>query len=430
MQATLPRPTQENVRWLLGLRGLAHAWVESDRIRNAAVHTGAYVDLTFAFALARVGALAESGGFWRQASEQLTGLDAAHLLLRQMFGYRIAQVREGEEHRGPLPNDILSELENTERLLRYVVDRRRKHSQILEPDQRFNPYRHWGARISDFERALAELSDLADADELTHRVDELLLAVPKGGRGNQQRARVLRAGLEAAPRVGEDFARKMLDQTVGAYDALPEAKEMGAHLEQAAFLEKALFVVGRFRLLDYVGSLLDRVRGRLSLLDVGGVYTLSLLVRESIRVLVLLRLGDELDSFLGEVAGLVLQGRTVEQVGEEGGDLYRLLVLLGLAEGWYGFGWDRLAEPVLDRVWSILVRGTLPPREQTGFACAYIAAAGQAPGEAARCRLEEVFRQLKGIKDTYTTSSHFSVSQLDVVESVALAAVEVCRRGG
>lgn len=36
----------------------------------------------------------------------------------------------------------------------------------------------------------------------------------------------------------------------------------------------------------------------------------------------------------------------------------------------------------------------------------------------------ETFRQLKGIKDTYTTRSHFSVSVLDF-ESVVFAAIQV-----
>ena len=44
-------------------------------------------------------------------------------------------------------------LEHMERLFRYVVDRLRKHSRILEPDTEINPYRHWGARINEFERA-------------------------------------------------------------------------------------------------------------------------------------------------------------------------------------------------------------------------------------------------------------------------------------
>src|SRR5262249_19814543 len=137
-------------------------------------------------------------------------------------------------------------------LPRNVVDRLRKHSVILEPDQRINPYRHWGARISEFEKALAELTDLTDRAELARRVEKLLAEVPKGSKGGEGRARVIRAGLEAAPRVGEDFARKMLEQAVPAYDALPETKELAQLTDQAAFLEKALFVAGHFGRTDAV----------------------------------------------------------------------------------------------------------------------------------------------------------------------------------
>ena len=47
----------------------------------------------------------------------------------------------------------LAFLDTVDRLARYVVDRFRKHSIVLEPEQRINPYRHWGARISDFDCA-------------------------------------------------------------------------------------------------------------------------------------------------------------------------------------------------------------------------------------------------------------------------------------
>jgi hypothetical protein len=43
---------------------------------------------------------------------------------------------------------------------RYVVDRLRQHSRVLEPEQKIDPYRYWGARISDFAKALAELTEL------------------------------------------------------------------------------------------------------------------------------------------------------------------------------------------------------------------------------------------------------------------------------
>ena len=48
---------------------------------------------------------------------------------------------------------------------------------------------------------------------------------------------------------------------------------------------------------------------------------------------------------------------------------------------------------------------------------------GQAPVEAAQKRLEELFHRLQGVNDTYTTGSHYSLSQLDVVEAVVLSVV-------
>jgi hypothetical protein len=35
--------------------------------------------------------------------------------------------------------------------------------------------------------------------------------------------------------------------------------------------------------------------------------------------------------------------------------------------------------------------------------------------------MDEMFRQLPGVRDTYTAATHFSVSQLDVVETAVLA---------
>jgi hypothetical protein len=99
-------------------------------------------------------------------------------------------------------------------------------------------------------------------------------------------------------------------------------------------------------------------------------------------------------------------------------------LLLRVAAGWYFLGRDRQAGPILDAARGVLLGNDLPPRSQTTLACAYSEAVGQAPADAARKRLDEVFRRLRGIKDTYTTSSHFSVAQLDVVESVVLAIIE------
>ena len=97
-----------------------------------------------------------------------------------------------------MPGQDLEHLEHLDQLLRYVVDRWRKHSQIVEPDQRINPHRHHAYRLSRFERALAELPDLVDGQELTSRVEKLLAGLPKGAKGEEDQTRVLQAGLEEA----------------------------------------------------------------------------------------------------------------------------------------------------------------------------------------------------------------------------------------
>jgi hypothetical protein len=432
MQTSLPTPTQDNVRWMCWLHSLAREWVNSIGSGNEASRTEAYVDLTFAFTLARIGANEASEICSRQAIGQISGLDDAHLILQQMYGYRIAQARQGQEHRGPFPNEILEYLERMERFFQYNVDALRYHSRILEPDQRTNPYRHWGERVSEFQRDLAALSDLTDHNDLAARLNKLFAEPPKGVNANEHRVQVLRAGLEVAPRVGEEFARTVIARAVPTYDALPKARDLAALGEQAQFLEKAMFVARYYRLVDFVDPLLDRVRTQVSGLNLMGLYMLSPAIRECIHSLIILRMGDELDSFLGEIAGLVPLGELLRQLASDGeltahGPIpYALLVMLCVAEGWYGFGWDRLAEPVTQKAWALLLSGSLCFRTQTQLACAYAECIGKASG-VDRGRLEDIFHHVKGIRDTYTSSTDFNVSPLEVVESVALAAVEVCR---
>jgi hypothetical protein len=424
------QPTSQRFRavrqWMTDLAALAQEWVKEGGVPNATAQTPAYVDLVFSFGLARLGENDAARDLLARARAVLAPKDEAHSFLFGAFEHRIKQALDGKPHTGPLPNDQLEYLELMERLLRYVVDRLRKHSRILEPDQRINPYRHWGARISDFERALAELTDLTDRNELAGRVDKLLREAPKGAKGHEQRARVLRAGLEAAPRVGEDFARRMLEQAVPAYDALPEAKEMAALMDQAQFLEKALFVAGHFGRVEAVHPLVTRFQRMLQgQKGPQALQVLDSLAAQCFRGLRKLGMRDEIDQILRQMADLVLEGQEVKAIDflkrEQGPAALR--ALLQVAAGWYFFGRDSQAEPILQAARAALLSGALQPRDQTQLATAYASAVGQAPVEVAQKRLEEVFRQLRGIKDTYTTSSHFSVSQLDVVESVVLAVV-------
>lgn len=427
------QPTSQRFRavrqWLIDLANLAQDWLKDGGAGapSATAQTAAYVDLVFAFGLARLGESDAARELLARARGVLSTRDDAHAFLYTAFEYRVRQALDGKPHTGPLPNDQLEYLEHMERLLRYVVDRLRKHSRVLEPDQRINPYRHWGARISEFEKALAELTDLTDRNEIAARVDKLLRETPKAGKGAEQRARVVRAGLEAAPRVGEEFARKMLDQSIPAYDALPETRELSALVEQAAFLEKALFVAGHFGRVEAVHPLVTRFQRMLEgQKGPQAIQVLDSLAAQCFRGLRKLGMRDEIDAILKQMADLVLEGQDVKTIdfkNEEQQGPAKLRALLQVAAGWYFFARDSQAEPILQAARGVLLSNDLIPRNQTQLACAYAAAVGQAPVEVAQKRLEELFRQLKGIKDTYTTSSHFSVSQLDVVEAVVLAVV-------
>ena len=152
------------------------------------------------------------------------------------------------------------------------------------------------------------------------------------------------------------------------------------------------------------------------------------MIRACIRLLTVLDLGDELDSFLYETDRMVRAGTSIEEFnGTDQQSRQALQMMLCLAEGWYGFGWDSLAQPVVQQTWAVLLSGQLEPRERTRLACCLAHALGNAVSDIAQPGLEDIFHRLPPIRDTYTTSTHFSAAQLDVVESVALAAVEVCR---
>jgi hypothetical protein len=96
---------RDQARWLRGLCDLAQAWVGLQAHPYPSAQTGAYVDLVFAFGLARLGAEDDSAGFLARAEQVLGHLDEAHQWLLQAFSYRIRQARGGASG-GPLPTSL------------------------------------------------------------------------------------------------------------------------------------------------------------------------------------------------------------------------------------------------------------------------------------------------------------------------------------
>src|SRR5262249_41448485 len=134
---------------------------------------------------------------------------------------------------------------------------------------------------------------------------------------------------------------------------------------------------------------------------------------------------DEIAGLLQQLEDVILEGQSLKalrgQVAAKGSAAMR--ALLHIAAGWYYFDRDKQAEAVLNEAKFWLYQQELLAPERPRLACAYVAALAQAPGEGAQKRIDELFHRLEGIRDTYTTNTHYSQSQLNVVEAVVQAVV-------
>jgi hypothetical protein len=354
-------------------------------------------------------------------------LDETHTFLLQAYTYRIEQAPEGKPHQGPLPADLVEYVGQLDRMPRYLVDRLWKESRILEPIPGIEPHGVWGSRISELDKALHELGETTDRREVAERVNRLLAEMPEKGKGaeaHEIRARILRVALHLAPRVSEEFGRNMLKLVNDAYDALPEPKDPNAVMDQANFLEKALFVAAHFDRFEHIHPLVARFQRMVQAQKGSSSFqALDSLADQCFRGLRKLGMRDEIDHLLGQMAELILSGQDIRTVDPKKFPnwAHALRALLHVAGGWYYFGRDRQAEPVVQAARTLLFKNELPSREQTHLASAYAKAVGQAPVEVAQKRLEELFTKLEGTKDTFTTNSHYSLSHLNVVEAVVMA---------
>jgi hypothetical protein len=385
--------------------------------------TATYSDLLFAYALARLGERTPCQKLIEEEPKHLLTRDAVHGWLIQAFEFRIREALVGRDGVQRLPDELLGRLESMDRLARYKVDRLREHSHILEPHELIDPYRRWHGRFADdLSRELAKLYEIKDCDELSDRLGRLVLTRGKGRLAGEPR--ILTTAMELAPRLGEVFATELLAQTIGALERLSQP------VDRAMLLEKALFVAAHYDKKDEVQRLVGCFHG---LIEAGGgdlpVRNLETLLGRSFLSLRKLGLRDEVGLLLERMARVIEQNPELN-AGAAGADgtassaqARVQLLLLQIAAGWFFFGQDDRARPILDRARTLLFKGDLIAVERTALACAYVNTLGQAPLELGLARSLELFRKVKGVHDTFTTCSHYSLSRLDLIEAVILSLV-------
>ncbi|MGF1579089.1 MAG: hypothetical protein ACFCD0_06965 [Gemmataceae bacterium] len=423
---------QEFRDWLIELPKLIHKWV--DRMprswRNTATDipddqlakTKAYVDLMLAFGFTRLGMTEQATPRLEASTKELGSSDAIHGFLLQAFRHRIDQASQGGLPEGPLPAklfDLLANMDQQEQFGRFKAERLREKSRILEPHTRLNAFRHHGSS-DDLDTSLHALFDISDKGVLESRIWELFQDhAGKGSEAKQNEARILSVALEIGPQIGETFALMLLEKVAGAF------KHVGDLEKQALLLERALFVAAHFDQSQYVQEFVLRFKGILQDPKVQDhLGKIADLAWHCFRGLRKLGLQDQVHQLLGELKDSLLQGKSIEDMRLDKNWSQSLRSLLHVASGYFYFGREEEAQPIVEEARRILYKDTIDKCiEHREVACAYVAMLAQAPVQTARQLIEEVLRKLENVADDFATKTHYSLSQLLVVEAIVRAIV-------
>lgn len=425
---------------VVGLRRLVQDWSKVGPNPTAATHT--YIDLIFAFGLARLGETGEGRKLLHDARAALASADEVHRWLVDAFTFRIEQALEGKPSLERLPETLLERLEAIEhpaylqhadpyhldtlkqglRITRLKIERLRTKSRILEPVERLYAYRHWVVRADDeLQRELTALTDVSDRAELHQRFDNLFTGKHKIKHVTKTDSRILVAALELAPRLGQAFAESVLDRVPAAMAKLKDAERTAELLEKSLFLaahcdrrEDVQSFIGQFH--ELLGNARSLPHEKLIPLVTGSFRSLRKFGLRDTAAQLLERLADVVGADQTAPRGASAAVASVA-VGK------RVCLLLELAGAWFFFDAEAKARKVLDEARQVLATNELYYVQQTEVACAYLSALGQAPLEFALARIIEFFRTIEGVYDNYTTTSHYSLTRLNVVEAMMLAIV-------
>jgi hypothetical protein len=195
---------------LLRLHRDARAWC-SDNVENK--RTLPYVDLTFSFGLARLGAADDARRLMQRATDELGSMredgrpDQVHANLLRAYRYRIEQALNGHLHSGALPADLMRQIFGMDAQLVYKWNRNKvlrllEYSRILMPHEMILPAALTNARLAGgLNSNLAEVQLITDRNELESHLRNLL----RSTQHPLDVLQVLSRALCLSPRLGENF---------------------------------------------------------------------------------------------------------------------------------------------------------------------------------------------------------------------------------
>lgn len=439
----------------------ARAWAEkslkpagSGTSASDTQNTLAYIDLMFAFGMAKLGERTPAQTLVEAARKALAHnkpADAKAIggtLLFKAFKFRVDQALSGKPLAGLLDPAVLAEVDDLQKqgtagtnnpymLGYYAVSRFREQSRILDPQEKTDPYAYWMKHADELKKALAELPREKDPATLARKIREYLREGVKGKASAETRLFVLHDALLLAPRVGEAFTVELLQLVPETLRLTPAGVGPQAPVDlpkkQGHLLERALFLAAHFDRTEIVQKLVDQFIGYVRAKpDEQRFELVNVVAGQCLRSLRKLGLRDEIDKLLRRMQDEVLKGKAPAQLRQEYAarpDLWAdvLQTLLNLAGGWLTFGLVEQAAPILEAARQEVLSGAgkVQVLKFTKLAQTYVAALGQGPAEFGMPRIVELFETLDParITNTFTTAPYYSRLHLNLVEEVVLAIV-------
>ena len=415
-------------------------WREKKRPEERAPYTESYARLILAYGYSCLGATQDAQRLLQEAQKTLQRTDDLNAWLLTAFQFRIERAMRDRGSAATLPPELLKKLEKfvpergDKRKLdlikqdKYKIDKLCEKLEVIQPHSKVKEYDHFFVQSNvyrdDLERELLALIAIQDRAELTNRLNLLLEGKRSWAKSPDAPQRILDRALERGPLLGAAFAGDLLSRVEPILD---QTKELKA---QAQILEKALYLAAHFDQTGLAQRFVTRIECLLTEQKEAEVFKVMDTVLDAcLSGLRKLGMRDEIDRLLRLLTGL-LQPRQelIASLTETKGvpnnlRSQPLQVLLHVAAGWFYFGHNDLAWPIIDQAREVLFQGNLIPVDQTALACVYARTLGEAPIDEALPRLVELFRKVERIEDGTLTKSHFILSMLRLVEATVLALV-------
>jgi hypothetical protein len=446
------RDNQQFITALTELHSRARAWDQRSKVKGLRElwpksRTEAYIDLMFAYGLARLGAGLRASTLVQSADATLKDQDPVHRLLLEAFVFRIERARVGQWLE-KFPSSWYQAIDEfvsanaVERSNRYLIDRLREKSRILEPVDKVDPYHYWkttlppAPNVSELQGKVDRFVKVAlhgkrDVSELAYRLETASqrgdylppsvlekLAAWVANLPPLPDLRELGHRYDADPRTQPSYNQKEKDRADLAveYRSLDDMSSRARFL--AAALEHCREQQTQYCLRQFVGSFRQMIEAQHGEHPHGDIYNV---VPSALAALHRSGMPGEFEVFLSELELIILRGddaslaaaRSVRQ------QVFVLLMLQQVANGWIRRGHPARALPLMDAVVAFLAgNAQAHPVFLVQLAQCYIDGTCSLPSAQALERLTAMLDSIRPLNDTMTTNSHYSLARLQVIDTL------------